>query len=95
MLSGHEHNFQHARVDGIDYLVCGASGKLREEQPHGFDEAGTVSWAAAGHLLIVDVDGDTVTIHPVTDVDDQGRFTYLQAQGPDGRPVEMPIVVER
>ena len=95
MLSGHEHNFQHAQVDGIDYLVCGASGKLREEPPTGFDEAGTVRWAAEGHLLIVDVDEDAITIHPVTDVDDEGRLTYLQAQHPDGSPAKMPIVVER
>ena len=29
MFSGHEHNFQHSRVDGIDYFVTGAAGKFR------------------------------------------------------------------
>jgi hypothetical protein len=29
VLSGHEHNFQHSRVEGIDYIVTGAGGKFR------------------------------------------------------------------
>ncbi|MBW3671467.1 MAG: DUF3471 domain-containing protein, partial [Acidobacteria bacterium] len=56
VLSGHEHNFQHAVVDGIDYVISGAAGKLRPEPPTGFDVAGTRSWASAGHFLLVDVD---------------------------------------
>ena len=27
VFSGHEHNFQHSRADGIDYFVTGAAGK--------------------------------------------------------------------
>ena len=27
--SGHEHNFQHSRHNGIDYFVTGAGSKLR------------------------------------------------------------------
>ena len=33
MFSGHEHNFQHSQVDGIDYFVTGAAGKLRRGRP--------------------------------------------------------------
>lgn len=91
MLSGHEHNFQHSHVDGIDYLITGAAGKLRETPPDRFGEAGTVSWAAEGHLLLVDVEGDHLRVHPVTDVDETGAFTYLDARDPTGRPVELPI----
>ena len=29
VLSGHEHNFQHSRADGIDYFVTGGGGKVR------------------------------------------------------------------
>ena len=29
LLSGHEHNFQHGRVDGLDYIVSGAGGQAR------------------------------------------------------------------
>lgn len=95
MLSGHEHNFQHSRVDDITYLVTGAAGKLREERPTACEEAGTQSWAAEGHFLVVDVDAERMTIHPVTDVDDEGRFTYLKAVDPAGGKAQMPIVVER
>ena len=95
MFSGHEHNFQHSRVRGVDYVLTGAAGKLREGRPDGFDEAGTLAWAAEGHLLVVDVEGDRMTIHPVTEVDETGRFTYLPLQDPDGQPVDTPIVLTR
>ena len=46
MLAGHEHNFQINEVDGRTYVVSGAGGKVREEVPDGFAEAGTTAWAA-------------------------------------------------
>ena len=95
MFSGHEHNFQHAERDGIDYFVSGAAGKLREGEPDGFREAHTRSWAAEGHFLVVDVERDRMTVHPVTDVHEDGSFTYLRPRRPDGRPAETPIVVDR
>jgi hypothetical protein len=93
MLSGHEHNFQHQQVDGIDYLVTGAAGKLREGEPDRLEQAGTHCWADEGHFLVVDVDGDRMTIHPVTDVDDDGELTYLERRTPDGQVEAGPITV--
>ena len=95
MFAGHEHNFQHQQVDGIDYIVTGAAGKLREGEPEWFQEAGTHCWTAEGHILVVDVEGDEMTIHPVTDVDEDGEFTYLRRRTPDGTAVEGPIRVRR
>lgn len=37
VLSGHEHNFQHAEREGIHYVVSGAGGKLRHGEPDGLD----------------------------------------------------------
>lgn len=95
MFSGHEHNFQHQQVDGIDYLVTGAAGKLREGEPGRLEQAGTHCWSAAGHFLVVDVEGAEMTIHPVTDVAEDGSFTYLERRTPDGQVVDGPIVVRR
>ena len=95
MLSGHEHNFQHNRVRGVDYLVTGAAGKVRDGRPERFDEVGTQSWAAEGHFLVVDVDDDEMVIHPVTDVDADGRLTYLRRTTPDGGEAAGPIRVSR
>ncbi|HEV2062483.1 MAG TPA: metallophosphoesterase, partial [Solirubrobacteraceae bacterium] len=93
VLSGHEHNFQHAVVDGIDYVVSGAAGKLRPEPPEGFEAAGTRAWAADGHFLVVDVDSERVLVHPVGDVADDGTLEPIALRAPDGSPVEGPIVV--
>jgi tartrate-resistant acid phosphatase type 5 len=94
VLSGHEHNFQHHHRDGVDYVITGAAGKLREERPDRLEEVGNRSWAAEGHFLIVDVDPDRIVVHPVTDVTEDGHFTYLRRTAPDGTPTEEPIVVD-
>lgn len=95
VLSGHEHNFQHAVVNGIDYVVSGAGGKLRSEPPESFDDAGTRAWASAGHFLLVDVRVDRVVIHPVGDVRDDGTLQLIDLAAPDGTPVHTPITVPR
>jgi tartrate-resistant acid phosphatase type 5 len=95
VVSGHEHNFQHHHRDGVDFLVTGASGKLREERPDRLEAVGNRSWAAEGHLLIVDVEAEQLTVHPVTDVAEDGRFSYLRRETPDGSTVAGPIIIER
>lgn len=93
VLSGHEHNFQHAVVDGIDYVISGAAGKLRPEPPTGFAGAGTRSWAPAGHFLLVDVEDERILVHPVGDVADDGTLELVELRDPDGAPVDAPILV--
>ena len=67
VLSGHEHNFQHAHHNLVNYIVTGGAGKLREGRPSGdrFRDAHTVSWAAAYHFLLVTIDGTRATIRPI------------------------------
>jgi hypothetical protein len=62
VLSGHEHNFQHAHVDGIEYFVTGAAGKFRGGTPDGFREAGTRSWSAECHFLLATIDGERMEV---------------------------------
>jgi hypothetical protein len=85
---GHEHNFQHCRVNGIDYFVTGGGGKVRETPPSRFAEAGTVSWAAAAHFLLGKVEGDALT---VTAFNDSGGA--LARLGPDNARADGPMVV--
>ena len=83
VLSGHEHNYQHGIVDGIHYVVSGAAGKLQEDPPFRFDEAGTVAWASAPHCLLVEVGADRITVSPY-------------GPGADGEPalISEPFVVD-
>ena len=90
VLSGHEHNFQHAVVNGIHYVVSGASGKLRTEQPTGFESAGTRAWAAAGHFLLGRADARGVVLHPL-----DGSLEPIAVADPGGRPAEAAIAVSR
>jgi tartrate-resistant acid phosphatase type 5 len=82
VLSGHEHNFQHAHVDGIDYFVTGGGGKLRPGTPAGFAEAGTVKWKAAAHFLLVRISGERAEVVPIGE-----DGAPLEALDPQGRPV--------
>lgn len=95
VLSGHEHNFQYSVHNGVHYVVSGAGGKLRPGRPDGFEQAHTRAWAAVGHFLLVEIDGDGCTVWPVTGVDDDGTPRLIEAQRPDGSPFELPIAIER
>ena len=50
VLSGHEHNFQYAVVNGIHYVVSGAAGKLRRSRLVSSSRLTRGRWAAAGHF---------------------------------------------
>ncbi|TYP88579.1 metallophosphoesterase [Blastococcus xanthinilyticus] len=91
--AGHEHNFQVSRVDGIEYFVSGAGGQLREEPPEEFGPAGTVAWAAQAHLLLARVDGDTLTVQPLSGVAADGSPERMTPRAPDGGVVEVPFTV--
>jgi hypothetical protein len=90
VLSGHEHNFQHAVVDGIHYVVSGAAGKLRPEPPRHFEQAHTHAWAAAGHFLLGHADDERVVVRPL-----DGSLKPIEAFDREGRAVDPVIVVER
>jgi tartrate-resistant acid phosphatase type 5 len=85
VFSGHEHNFQHSRVNGIDYLVTGAAGKIRRDRPTRFAEAHTLSWNAACHFLLVTVTGGRMLVRPIAgspagEVRDLPRFAPAPGQ---------------
>jgi len=88
VLSGHEHNFQHSRADGIDYFVTGGGGKVRVGLLKGMAEARTVSWAAACHFLLVRISGGEAQVTPIG-----GDGKPLALQGPDGAAVEATTVI--
>ena len=94
MFSGHEHNFQHSRHSGIDYIVSGGAGKVRKGKPsqNGFEEAHTVSWAGAFNFLIVTVDGERMVVHPFTERD--GAPEPLTRFSPQGGSVTGPIEID-
>ena len=87
VLSGHEHNFQHAVVNGIHYVVSGAAGKLRPEPPTEFEQAGTRAWAAAGHFLLGHADEERIVLRPVADE----SLAPIEVVDPDGRPAD-PVI---
>jgi tartrate-resistant acid phosphatase type 5 len=93
VLSGHEHNFQHSIVDDVHYVVSGAAGKLRTEPPTDFEGAGTRSWAAAGHFLLVEVDQDRVAVQPVEEAAEDGTPRVIERVDPSGARVAGRIEV--
>ena len=93
VLSGHEHNFQHSVVNGINYVVSGAAGKLRTEPPTECSAAGTRAWANEGHFLVIELDEDRVVIHPVRGADVDGSLELIELRDPSGRPVAAPLEV--
>jgi len=103
VFSGHEHNFQHSRHNGIDYLVTGAGSKIDKRRPEHFADAHTVTWSNHAHFLLVRIEGKTMTVRVIGELDADGadpagsssdglrdvpRFT------PSGEEVTGPIVLQ-
>lgn len=87
MFSGHEHNFQHSRADGIDYFVTGAAGKLRLTPPTNFQEAHTVSWATACHFLLARIQQNRMLVRAIGELESLDDIVEdIPRTTPDGRP---------
>ncbi|MEJ7764172.1 MAG: metallophosphoesterase [Acidimicrobiales bacterium] len=95
LLHGHEHNLQHGQVDGLDYVVSGAGGKLQLDPPTAFDDGGTLSWAAEPHCLLIRVDEDRLTITPYGATPPGGQPAPVVRRTPDGEATDAPIVLPR
>jgi tartrate-resistant acid phosphatase type 5 len=95
VFSGHEHNFQHSRVDGIDYFVTGAGAKFRDETPDRFDEAHTRSWSAQCHFLLVRIQGDLMRVRAIGELSAAHAVSDIQRWNPQRRPATGPIEVRR
>jgi hypothetical protein len=95
VLSGHEHNFQHGRVGGLDYVIAGAGGKLDPEVPERWGDAGTVAWAQEAHCLLVEVEPDRLVVTPYGVAEGTGEPQPLRCASPAGEPVDGRVVIER
>jgi len=91
VFSGYEHNVQRSRVDGIDYFVTGGGGKLRTGTPDQFVKAHTQSWAAACHFLLINVDGNLMTVRAIEE--EKGALSDLDRTSPSGRVMKSPMQI--
>jgi len=95
VFSGHEHNFQHSRAEGINFFITGAGGKVRLEPPSNFADAHTTCWAASGNFLIVKVTRDQMVVTPMAALGAIGELAELVTFDPAGSQVAVPIVINR
>jgi hypothetical protein len=92
VFSGHEHNFQFSRQNGLTggalYVVSGAGGQLRSGNIRdNMDRENIAGWAPQQHFLLVEIEGRTMRITPLS-------WEPVRVVDSEGRPVSMPIVVE-
>ena len=90
--AGHEHNFQHSRVDGIDYFVSGAGAKIRRNRPDDFERAHTQSWSGECHFLLCTIDGDRMTVRAIGESPGD-TLVDIPRLTPSGEPAQGPIEV--
>jgi tartrate-resistant acid phosphatase type 5 len=96
VLSGHEHNFQHSQVDGIDFFVTGAAGKFRGGTPDRFREAGTSSWSAECHFLLATIDGARMEVRAIGEPRSEGTdLSDITRRDPAGEVVSAPMIMTR
>jgi tartrate-resistant acid phosphatase type 5 len=93
VFSGHEHNFQHARADGIDYFVSGAAGKVRRGTPDRFDEAHTRSWSPECHFLLVQIEGGDMLVRAIGELTEPGVLGDIDRFDATGRRALEPLTI--
>ena len=87
--SGHEHNFQHSRWNGIDYFVSGAGSKIRRQAPNRFERAHTATWSSECHFLLATIDGATMTVRAIGE-SPEGTLVDIPRLTPAGEIVRGP-----
>jgi hypothetical protein len=95
VFSGHEHNFQHSRFEGIDYFITGAGGKVRLQPPTDFADAHTDCWAAAGNFLVVEVSAERMVVTAFAALGPGSRLAELQTFDPSGNRAPSTFVINR
>jgi hypothetical protein len=93
VLAGHEHNFQIGEVERRTYVLSGAGGKIREEQPQRLGERGVDAWAAHSHLLLVELAEDRALLTPLSGLRPDGTPHLMTAQTADRAVRRPPFVV--
>jgi hypothetical protein len=89
--SGHEHNFQFSEdsdVTGhVRYVVSGSGGELRPANiEDNMTPAHIAGWAPVRQFLVVEVEGKTMQITPVS-------TEPVMVRDPSGKAVGMPLVI--
>ena len=90
--SGHEHNFQHSKWNGIDYFVSGAGAKIRRRVPNDFESAHTQTWSGECHFLLATIDGDRMTVRAIGEGDGD-ELEDIPRATPSGEIVQGPIII--
>lgn len=93
VLSGHEHNFQHSSVDGINYFITGAGSKVSLNAPSRFAEAETAAWASAAHFLLIEGNRAQMTITPIAETAAGEPLSNIALKDAKNKPVSAPIVI--
>jgi hypothetical protein len=94
VLAGHEHNFQIGRVGRRTYVVSGAGGKIREEQPQHLGRTGVEGWAAHSHLLSIEIEGLQARLTPMSGLRPDGEPQLLTALTRENRILRPPFPVD-
>ena len=93
VFSGHEHNLQfserNAATGGMLFALSGAGGELRKGSVKSrMQERNIAAWAAQVHFLLVEIEGDSMSITPISN-------EPLRLQDAAGKSVAVPLVVPR
>jgi hypothetical protein len=82
VLTGHNHDYEHLKVDGIDYVVSGGGGQTT--YPCLRVEPGAIRCVSAYHFLIVSVSSSSVTVRAVRA--SGGELDEFEIKVPAGSP---------
>ena len=93
VFAGHEHNFQfserNSSTGNMQFIVSGAGGELRSSSVLSKMAARNIAaWSPQPHFLIVQIEGDSMTVQPI-------GVKAIQVRDSKAKPVKLPLIVPR
>ena len=91
VFNGHEHNLQVSEMNdlsfGIRFITSGAGGELRRTSVRKRMRAANIAaWAPQNHFLVVEIEGKTMRVTPIS-------FVPLDIIDVNGNPLQPPFVI--
>jgi hypothetical protein len=93
VLSGHEHNLQIMKRNGVNYVLTGGAGEVRTGKLSGDAQADNVAWSATPHFLLCEYKAGKMHVTPYGELKNGQLQPLKNVVDPKGKKVAFPLTI--
>ena len=88
--SGHDHNYQISRSNGIHYVLTGGAGEVRTKELDGKPASKNIAWSPKPHFVLCEYRAGRLTVTPYGELHDGELKPLSDVVNPQGQPFNLP-----